>query len=156
MLRSIKAKANSGFFLNSRSFFPWGKELACWYSSTSNGRLFLPSYRCVVTTTIPLSVFPISPMYCRPTPAVKLPLFLCPESSTINVNPLLIRVWEQFLKTGSQFRATVTYMSVKADASRTQTYCITWQVSGGCYERKSCRCRIAPPDIIFDPYCLCF
>jgi len=27
-------------------------------------------------------------MYCRPTPTVKLPLFLCPESSTIRVNPL--------------------------------------------------------------------
>ncbi len=43
--------------------------------------------------TLPLSVFPISPMYWRPTPAVKLPLFLCPESSTIRLNPRLILVW---------------------------------------------------------------
>jgi hypothetical protein len=28
-LRSINPKASSGFFLNSMSFFPWGKELAC-------------------------------------------------------------------------------------------------------------------------------
>ena len=47
----------------------------------------------VVTTTTPLSILPISPIYCRPTPEVKLPLFLCPESSIIKLKPLLILVW---------------------------------------------------------------
>jgi hypothetical protein len=46
---------------------------------------------CCENTPMPLSVFPISPIYCRPTPAVKLPLFLCPESSIIRVNPRAIR-----------------------------------------------------------------
>jgi hypothetical protein len=67
------------------------KTLAFWYSSISKGKLFVRLYRCVVTTTMLLSVFPISPIYCRPTPAVKLPLFLCPESSIIRVNPRAIR-----------------------------------------------------------------
>jgi hypothetical protein len=57
-LRSIKAKASSGFFLNSMSFFPPGKELACWYNSISNGRLFLPSYRWVVTAYYSVIGFP--------------------------------------------------------------------------------------------------
>ena len=90
-LRSTKLKANWGFFWNSLSCFPKGKDWAFRYSSRSKGKLFVPSYRCVVTTTMPLSVFPISPIYCRPTPAVKLPLFLCPESSIIRVNPRAIR-----------------------------------------------------------------
>lgn len=84
---SINLIANSVFFSNRGSCFPWGKELACWYNSISNGKLFLPSYKCVVTTTIPLSVLPISPIYCLPTPSVKLPLFLCPESSIIKLKP---------------------------------------------------------------------
>ena len=32
-------------------------------------------YRCVVTQTTPLSVLPISRIYCLPMPAVSVPLF---------------------------------------------------------------------------------
>ena len=90
---SISFNAMSGFLTNSESSLPSANELTCWSNSTSLGRLFTRSYKCVVTNTTPLSVLPISPIYCLPTLAVSLPLFLCPESSIIKANPLLTFVW---------------------------------------------------------------
>ncbi len=98
-LWSIKSMAISGFFLNSGSAFPLGNESAFWYNSISKGKLLMPSYRWLVTATTPFSVFPISPIYCRPTTSVKLPLFRCPQSSTIRLKPRLILVWRHWFIT---------------------------------------------------------